>query len=109
HEAVPALRAHGAGIHGDEVDVEATVLAGERPGEVLAGGVACARHDLPVRVFHAVVANEIDAAPAALLLHDRQRGAQTADVAHELELKTLLPGVLVQALEHAARRGPGVV
>src|SRR5205823_12161818 len=52
---------------------------------------------------------EIHHAPAALLLHDRERGPQTADVAHELELKTLLPGVLVQALEHAAGRGSGVV
>ena len=75
----------------------------------MARSVARARHDLPVGVFHAVVADEIHDAAAALLPHERQHVLQAAHVAHELELQALLPRLLAQRLEHAAGRGARVV
>src|SRR4029079_17611581 len=78
------------------------ILAGERKREVLTGGIGGARANFPIRGFHAVIADQIDHAPAALLDHDRQHVTQAAHVAHELELKTLLPVVFGQMFDDAA-------
>src|SRR5262249_18546380 len=68
-----------------------------------------ARADLPVGRLDAVVADQVDHPPAALLDHDRQHIAQAAHVAHELELHAFLPVVLAQVLDYAARRRAGIV
>ena len=85
------------------------VLAGERQRQVLARGVGGARADFPVGRLHAVIADQVHDAAAALLDHDRQHVTQAAHVAHELELQALLPVVLGQMLDHAAGRGAGIV
>ena len=85
------------------------VLAGERDREVLAGGIGGARADFPVGRLHAVIADQVDDAAAALLDHDRQHVAQAAHIAHELELQALFPVVLGQMLDHAAGRRAGIV
>jgi len=85
------------------------VLSGQRLREVLPGGVARAGHDLPVRVLHAVVPDQVHDASATLPPHDRQRRLQTPHVAHELELPPLHPGVFVDRLDDAAGRGAGII
>src|SRR4030095_7921893 len=101
--------ADGAGFPRDEGDAVPSVLPGERLGEVLPRGIAGARHDLPVRLLDAVVADEIHHPTAALRLHDRQRRLQAPHVAHELELESLDPRLLLEDLEDAAGRRAGVV
>ena len=108
-QASPALGAHRSRIDGDKADAALAILAGERDREILAGGVGRARADFPVGRLHAVIADQIDDAAAALLDHDRQRVSQAAHVAHELELQALFPVVLGQMLDHAAGRGAGIV
>src|SRR5262249_51491149 len=108
-QAGPTLGPHRAGIDRAEADVVLAVLAGERHREVLPRGVGGARRNLPIGCLHAVVADQIDHAPAALLDHDRQHVAQAAHVAHEFELQRLFPVGLGQMLEHAAGRGAGIV
>ena len=109
HQAGPALGPHRPGIDRAEADVVLAVLAGERLGQVLAGGVGGARRDLPIGRLDAVVADQVDDAAAALLDHDRQHVAQAAHIAHELELQRLRPVLLGEMLDHAARRGAGIV
>ena len=85
------------------------VLAGKREREVLAGRIGRARANFPVRRFHAVVADQVDDAAAALLDHDREHVAQAAHIAHEFELQALFPIVLGQMLDDAAGGRAGVV
>ena len=60
------------------------------------------------RVRSAEAANRRDAA-SALLHHNREHIAQTAHIPHELKLKTFLPIVFAQMLDHAAGRRAGIV
>ena len=105
--AVQAI--YRAGVDRAEADIVLAVLAGERQREVLPGGVGGPRADFPIRRFHAIVADQVHHPPAALLDHDRQRVAQTPDVAHEFELQALLPIVFGQVLDDAAGRRAGIV
>src|SRR5205085_3631483 len=109
YEARPTLGAHRPRVYRAHADAVLAILRRERLGQVLAGGVASTGHDLPVGLLHAVVADQVDDAAAALLLHDRQHVLQAAHIAHELELQALLPVLLRQRLDHAAGRRAGVV
>src|SRR5262245_30460361 len=109
HEAGPALGANRAGVDGDEADIVLAILAGERFREVLAGRVGGARHDLPVGRLHAVIADEVDDAAAALFDHDGEHVAQAAYITHEFELQALLPVGFAQMLDDAAGRRTGIV
>src|SRR5438105_8508672 len=53
-------------------------MDGERLGEVLAGGVASAGHDLPVGLVHDVVDGQFDDAAYALRLQDGQISNSTS-------------------------------
>ena len=105
----PAFGADRPGVDGDEADILGAVLPGERQGQVLAGGVGGAGGYFPVGRLHAVIADQVDHAAAALFDHDRQDIAQAADIAHEFELQRLFPVFLGQRLDHAARRRARIV
>ena len=109
HQPVPAFGPHRSRVDRADGDVLAPVLGGDRHGEVLAGGIGGAGRDLPVGVLDAVIADQVDDAPAALAAHMRHGVAGAAHIAHEFELQRGLPIRLRQAFEDAAGGGAGVV
>src|SRR6185437_5193219 len=77
--------------------------------QILPGRIRSAGTDFPVGRLHAVVADQVHDAAAALLHHDREHIAQAADIAHELELEPFLPVVLGEMLDDAASRRARIV
>src|SRR5450756_2372331 len=71
--------------------------------------LAAPRADFPIGRLHAVIADQVHHAAAALADHDRQHVAQTTHIAHEFKLQPLLPIVLGQMLDHASGRRAGIV
>jgi len=61
-----ALGPHGSRVDRDEADPALAVLSSQGDRQVLTGRIGCPRADLPIRGFHAVVADQVHD-PAATL------------------------------------------
>src|SRR5689334_24180310 len=86
-EAGPALGAHRPGIDRHKADIVLAVLRSQRKRQVLPGSIGGAGSNLPIGWFDPIIANQVDNAAAALLLHNRQYMLQATYITHEFELQ----------------------
>src|ERR671918_1343915 len=105
---VPALSADAAWVHAGDEDVVRRALVGQRLGEVEEGGVGSAADHVVLHRLHASDTDDVDDAAAPASHQVREHLAGHADVAEELELPAVEPGLVGERQERAALRGAGI-